>query len=391
MALGSVVTTFFICIIFNMLLPSGDVGSDVYLMYTTLTFNLGIGLKLLGCKLCYFKTEDDIYYNTRKFEHKNCNWCIKEKDSVCGLYPKIMEKIISYESMDLCTPNQTIRRTINSAYEKGNCNINNDDCCLSTVQEKYNRIDIQNLDPKKLFRCFSKKPLEYCYVVGNTSFRNCMSLKEKAANFKKQRTQLFRSFLSSSTEKSLHFFDFVFDNNSVIIRKVDSLEYISDCGLLLQLSSKEVLDGPKPMEYCNEDSCLSHIKSLHSRSTKITDLSGWRANNDYVFGISVGGATCKMLQIYGLAMLFPILLNLGFNMNVFTEDVKHKNANFIELIPVIMLMYPQYKTLKILLRYALFHRDENQLKYDKEEIERRISPLEPFLESCMQVSSISNI
>ena len=41
MGVGSVITTFIMCILFNIILPTGDVWSDLNLMYLTLTFNLG--------------------------------------------------------------------------------------------------------------------------------------------------------------------------------------------------------------------------------------------------------------------------------------------------------------------------------------------------------------
>lgn len=60
MGVGSVIATFVMCILFNIILPTGDVGSDIYLMYQTLTFDLGESVEITGCKSCYHKSEKDV-------------------------------------------------------------------------------------------------------------------------------------------------------------------------------------------------------------------------------------------------------------------------------------------------------------------------------------------
>ena len=106
---------------------------------------------------------------------------------------------------------------------------------------------------------------------------------------------------------------------------------------------------------------------------------------DFYNGIKVGGITCELLQIYGTCILVPILLNLSFNMVVFVHDYRKQKANLFEIIPLLLLFYPQYKTIKFLLQYLFIHRDENLLNKEKEEHDRTVAPLEPFLESCLQV------
>ena len=41
--------------------------------------------------------------------------------------------------------------------------------------------------------------------------------------------------------------------------------------------------------------------------------------------------------------------------------------------------------MKFLVQYLLFHRDEDLLNREKEENDKTVAPLEPFLESCLQV------
>ena len=62
MGVGPVIATFVMCFLFNIILPTGDVGSDLNLMYLALTFDLGDSLELEGCKSCYYKTENEVYH-----------------------------------------------------------------------------------------------------------------------------------------------------------------------------------------------------------------------------------------------------------------------------------------------------------------------------------------
>ena len=60
-----------------------------------------------------------------------------------------------------------------------------------------------------------------------------------------------------------------------------------------------------------------------------------------------------------------------------------------EIIPLLLLFHPQYKTIKFLCQYLFIHHDENLLKEEKEENDRKVSSLEPFLESCLQVRKLT--
>ena len=125
------------------------------------------------------------------------------------------------------------------------------------------------------------------------------------------------------------------------------------------------------------------MKFLH-KSTSINELTKWRNETDYAQGIKVGGKTCRLLHIYGTTIFIPILLNLSFNLVLFVNDFRKQKANIFEIIPLVLLFYPQYKTIKFLVQY-LIHRDETVLNREKEENDRTVAPLEPFLESALQV------
>ena len=126
---------------------------------------------------------------------------------------------------------------------------------------------------------------------------------------------------------------------------------------------------------------------MHLVTPTITDLSDWREKIDYWFSIKVGGLTCRLLQIYGYSILTPILLNLFFNIFVFLNDLQDQKANIFEMVPLFLLFYPQYKTIKYLCQYIFVHRNEEILNEEKEKNNREVGSLEPFLESSLQVRS----
>ena len=69
MALLSVIRIFVMTIFFNMFLPSGDVHSDIYLMYETRTFQNTESLEMFGCKACYGKLSKIYIHQINDVKH----------------------------------------------------------------------------------------------------------------------------------------------------------------------------------------------------------------------------------------------------------------------------------------------------------------------------------
>lgn len=262
MAIASVIITFLMCILFNIFLPTGDVGSDLNLIYQTLTFNLGDSIELSGCKSCYHKSENDVYYPQKVFPRNECKTCLYNKNHGCGVSNPTLIKRIELESeKDTCLNNGTFRLTNEGRMEVGECDEDNDDCCITKSQDMNKRNQIQTLDqldPKKAFNpCVSiHSELHLCFVSGKASGINCASfIIDKEFLYRSQDFQ--NEVLSSSSNKSIFFYPYSRINQSWVVE--EESRSISDpdveCGLLYLRQNRNDTNQEKfkipDGHYCN--------------------------------------------------------------------------------------------------------------------------------------------
>ena len=81
----------------------------------------------------------------------------------------------------------------------------------------------------------------------------------------------------------------------------------------------------------------------------------------------------------------PILINLLFSSVIFYIDLKSGVSTKYEVPFLILLLYPQWRTMKILVQY-FFHKNVEELADQLDENEKQVSFIEPFCESGLQVS-----
>ena len=72
------VAIFSMTIVSGIIAPTGDVWSDVKLLYDAVTFNLGTSYELAGCRACYGLHDDDVYMPK------------KDDCQVCVSHPKVV-------------------------------------------------------------------------------------------------------------------------------------------------------------------------------------------------------------------------------------------------------------------------------------------------------------
>ena len=377
MGVASVVASILMCFFFNMILPSGDVYSDVYLLINVLTFNLGDSIELSGCKVCYGVTEEELYAETT-----SCDVCLTSRLDSCGGYTSILKNLTNIQNQKECGNNIYRVQLDYVAHEFSNDPCNK--CCLQSFKTVLNDINMLKLNPRLLYECFPNLHPDYdiCYVTGKASGLYCSSLQKLDSTFisKLNKHILSDVFYGGKDHLKNRFLSYEKASESSVrfVRNFTIMD--NKCGVYFHPKLKN-----QPLNTrCNEHACQLHLRYLH-RISNIYNLELWKNTTAFRGGIKYGGPICSSLRTYGWFLLVPILLNALFNLVVFKDDLGTGKANKFEIILILLLCYPQYKTFKFLWMYIFCHRDEAVLNRDKEENDRDVAPLEPFLESCLQV------
>ena len=137
MALITVIRIFALSIIFNVIVPSGDVYSDIMLMYQTWTFRNTESLEMSGCRACFGKTNEDFVSRPRN----HCNICITQNEfrGECGRSYKAINKLLEQENEKECEESKW--RLKNGILEEGKCRSESfwgsirSDCCFEAKNQ----------------------------------------------------------------------------------------------------------------------------------------------------------------------------------------------------------------------------------------------------------------
>ena len=379
MGLQNVATIFCLSILFNVIFPTGDVYSDIALMVNTITFKIANTLEMSGCRACHGKDETEVY----KPLNGSCQQC--SNSYACGSIPNVLNKMVELQNKDTCqTDKWYVDLTSGSTdLKKGSCD-RSKTCCIESKNEWNRSIQMIEMNRKILITPDKFKrncktdynvyllagkneswlTCKYTYILASTQMELCtksiahkLDLKEKLFKMKKI--------------------------NDKHVELVDGFTFEDGCGIYM----RPIIMDPLARQFCNDDACLVHLRHLQSYSSSIFDLSSWKSSIEYVSGYGkYGGKMCSLLMFYGYTMSIPILLNMAFSLKVFFDDYKKDKTTMFEIIFVIFLFYPQWKTLKFLAHYLIYHRDEEKLEKERDDFDRNVSTLEPFLESSIQVS-----
>ena len=382
----SILVLFVSSILFNVILPTGDVYSDVGLMVKTLRFDLGDAIELSGCRSCYGKDEDDLILE----ENEACPVCVEHrKGYFCGDSPFTLSKMLDLQSSQSCA-NQNWRvnyykkdGVTEVKVEKGEC-MEGDFCCMNKKPKMEHRKTSPDVDMRAYISvydidCDTHSDYTCDVLVGNASLDFC----NKFFDSLNAREQLYNMTRNIKTQFEEHFFNVRTINEKQILFS-KGFEFEGGCGVYLRPLSM----GRQPYRRrCGVDACLFHMQDIKNQEsmTGIRDLNGWKTSSNYTYGGRVGGKNCKMLQIYGWAMAFPLVLSVLFNIIGFYNDLKNGDATKYDTIPLIFLFYPQWRSLKVLGSFFFYHHDEVQLNSDMTKFDKQLGSLEPFLESSFQV------
>ena len=98
MAVMTIIRIFSLTIFFNIILPSGDVYSDIALMIQTWTFKNIESMELVGCRACYGKDEQDLLPSQK--DYTTCN--TSNYYFQCGFYTLSLNKLIDIKNDNQC-------------------------------------------------------------------------------------------------------------------------------------------------------------------------------------------------------------------------------------------------------------------------------------------------
>ena len=394
MGLATIIASFTACLFFNVFLNSFDVYSDIALAINTLIFNLGESLLLWGCKVCYGKDEEEVF----SVKNRSCQQCLTRNNMFqCGNSIEFLEKMSELENSELCT-NERFGFDYNYSsrvidWKTGTCNDDIDLCCVENSQNKKKISTLDSMDKMitayqlKDFRALTKKwqltmgiRATVFMLGGSLSNHQCQLI-----HWKNAFSDYLDKFVKRLSRESVYEKEFFFK----LIKSVNGTSHLeegfdssNECGLYITYNKKShvVNNG----ETCNGNVCLFHLQNLKYYHN-ISSLKEWKQRTFYHAGVKYGGQTCRMLWIYGVASLVPILINIVFTLQVYLEDFKSGKATKAESVFVLLACYPQVKCLKFAIRY-LIHKDMEKFDQDNNEYYDRLGSLEPFLESAFQVS-----
>ena len=392
---ATIILSFAVCLSLNVFLNSFDVYSDLTLTFNTLTFDLGDSLVLTGCRLCHRKEGKDVYSN----KNRSCQPClVKNYLYQCGQSSDMLNKINELEMRETCNDeefslyfNSTLKSydIINEPCDDSNA------CCIKTNVKGNFPNSFKYLDKRALayhtdglreiINTRNKVNYDIYILSGTLSFSHCIGV---YLNYFNGSSTNIIPFLNTriSKAKNQNGSEWYFKLTKTVKGNVllqEGFDSHDECGFLIQ-NRHEIYVNHNSEKTCGTDSCLLHLQRL-KYYMNISSLDAWKQETYYSGGVKSGGKTCQLLQQYGLASLVPILLNLTFHILLFLDDVKFGIASKKEAVFVLCLFYPQWKTLRFLYDY-LRNEDENKLNKAKNDFDRDVGALEPFLESAFQVS-----
>ena len=402
MGLFTVVRIFVLSIFFNTILPTGDVYSDILLIFQTWNFQNTESIEMVGCRSCFGKSEEDLYPTMNE-----CEMCLtKNYNFYCGHGFTSMNKIREIKNRKSCE-NEKWGVSWGGNLTKGECD-DNRSCCFET---RNNRSQIKNKDedkmklfqihPRFLVDCDVRYLNRYvsdngfydaCLLAGKAKGEHCLwdivlentkeiknVLEENKKIFTKTNfTGMALKFLLNNDSRS--------DISAIVPADIDNLnkDESFECGVLLKPKNVNMIGDRKGVD-CGMDTCKIHLDFLHHYVDGMNDLQSWQTKITYGGGrVRVGGRNCHLLRVYAWTMVVPILINLIFSGVIFYNDWRSGLSSKCEVPFLLLLLYAQWRTLKILMHY-LTHKEEEELANLLDENDKDVSFIEPFCESGMQV------
>ena len=434
----SVLFIFLIAIVSSILLPSGDQISDIYLWYNTVNF-YGNGRELFGCRACFRRERSDLHEE----ENRSCKMCfyspmkaystsngyqVDEFESkyyyqengsefrsmnetiyrfsygtnTCKL-PFLRSKALAIESSDQNCENLNLRYYQHdngdiSENEIGEGECQSTDVCCINRKSTTKSIDKSGVKDGHAFqRCIrNSHGCEMC-IAGKRLGRSCLYLSDVVdPAYKQSMPQHLMSYpwhlRDRQCTESMENRNYRINNLTVEDEKVLHLDYQNgacnqndECCLRFRyLPGNISFDDDK--EICFDNICSQHFNDvLKFIFDKDISLEDWKKMDLIDQGNNLGGRLCSTLEKLGYAIIVPVTINLVFGIWHWYKDAKQEEALYLEIAFALIGCYPQYKILKLLIKYTCGAICDQPFMDKKLRFEGELASIEPFVESVWQV------
>ena len=374
-----------------------------HLSYLMLALCTSLGLVTLGTFAMKLLTN-----KTQEKEESNDESQTKEiKDE--KLY-EMNNKILQLEGLiadltDQLNENQKWGMNGSGNVTEGECDYNHF-CCFETrnnnskIKNKYEqKMKSLQIHPRLLVDCDNSRLND---VSNNVFYDTCLLAGKATGGYcslyiVRPNTKEIESFLEENEKNftKTNFtgmaLKFLLKNDSssglsaivpVVIENLNKDEHF-ECGVFLKPKNVNII-GDRIGVDCGINTCKIHLDYLHYYIDGMHDLQSWKTKISYNGGVRVGGRNCNLLRIYAWTMVIPIIINLLFSGVIFYYDWRSGLSSKYETPFLLLLLYPQWRTLKILMRYFT-HKEEEELVNQLDENDKDVSFIEPFCESGLQV------
>ena len=419
----AVIIMFIMSMLLSVMFPTTDIGSDLYLSHQTLKFT-GDNKVLQGCRSCFYKNEKEMLKN----QEKGCETCFSFRpieavnndgsashkynfkysndNEIMYLYSfttdycyiPIIDKALELESnSDQC--NQSFQER-HSYSEEGKVSISLESnecdsahyCCLQRKTNiTYNKFDKEI----QWYKCIrNNRGCEMCVGNGQLTYKSCYYLQDIPDYIYEQSKPIHRQtypwHLKNRECNPMEKPRFYKINNLTINRnEVININYEKgnctqddECCVLFKYAKENDKPG---INQCYSDMCKLTRDRASFYVNRTLNLKEWRAIDIYNQGQNWGGRLCTSLHTYGWSILIPVIIHSMFGLLLCYNDIKSRKSQYFEIIFALFSVYPQWKVIKMWIRFAKGNINEEQLIEEKNVLDGSVSSIEPFVESCFQV------
>jgi hypothetical protein len=398
MAIGGVIATFVMTIIFGIIAPTFDVSSDVKLLFDVVTFQVGNSYELAGCRSCHGLSSDEVYQP----KVESCKQCLSSPrykiwspSTSCGFTPHYLDKIRELKEDPTCTRKLFgFNDTIDKLGHEDECKPK-DHCCIHRTNTSRTLSQFTSTDRRiNTYLCKTMSNLtkenncQFCKHTGTSSGAFCKSLFTRSLTRNPHQVKKMFSQAKQNCRKNTYFkmnenFSNKSMNESITIE--NNFTHKDQCGISF---TTHPFNAVQDNTVCDKSVCSIHLDSVSLKFyAKEFSYEKWENLMNYDnANRRIGGQICNVLTIYGWSILIPILLNITFHICIFYRDLNKKKVSRFEIIPVLILCYPQWRCIKMLVSY-LYHKNESRLQSEKQTYEREVETMEAFAEAGIQVGT----